>query len=244
MLDPASPMPLYHQLADDIAARIRGGEFTPGNRIPSEHELAARFAVGRPTVRQATEVLVRKRVLTRRRGAGTFVNERLPEVDLFSLGGTLASFTRSGLELKMRWLQRPAKRIVPADPDNPLAGAAAYTMTRLSSLARRPVLLERLFFDPDRFKGMTRPAPGSATSLSAHIRDRFNVIPTGGRQTFTVQTPAPEVAGALNLAPDDKILLVRRVLDFPSAASTMFAELHCHTGELVFAQELGAIPYA
>ena len=97
MLNPDSPMPLYRQLADELSERIRAGVYTPGSRIPSEHELASKYALGRPTVRQATEVLVRKRVLERRRGSGTFVANAVPEVDLFSLGGTLASDPFGGI---------------------------------------------------------------------------------------------------------------------------------------------------
>ncbi|MBT6276569.1 MAG: GntR family transcriptional regulator, partial [Chromatiales bacterium] len=55
MLNPSSPLPLYQQLADELRGRIETGEFPPGARIPSEHALAERYCLGRPTVRQATE---------------------------------------------------------------------------------------------------------------------------------------------------------------------------------------------
>ena len=58
-LNPASPLPLYRQLADVLLARIREGEYPSGIRIPSEPELARTFRIGRPTVRQATDLLVR-----------------------------------------------------------------------------------------------------------------------------------------------------------------------------------------
>jgi GntR family transcriptional regulator len=73
MLNHQSPIPLYHQLAQLLIDKIRSGEYPVGSRIPSEHKLAAAFGIGRPTARQATDVLVRKRILVRKRGAGTFV---------------------------------------------------------------------------------------------------------------------------------------------------------------------------
>jgi GntR family transcriptional regulator len=85
ILNPRSPLPLYHQLAELLAARIRAGDYPPGTRIPSEHQLAGVFAIGRPTARQAIDVLVRKGLVTRRRGSGTYVREPRQEVDLFSL---------------------------------------------------------------------------------------------------------------------------------------------------------------
>ena len=73
MLNPKSPVPLYHQLADILLERIRSGIYTTGQMIPSETGLAQQYGIGRPTVRQAMETLVQKGVIQRRRGAGTFV---------------------------------------------------------------------------------------------------------------------------------------------------------------------------
>ena len=237
-------MPLYQQLADELGEAIRAGEYGPGDRIPSEHELAARYALGRPTVRQATEVLVRKRVLLRRRGSGTFVSEHLPEVDLFSLGGTLASFRRSGVTLKTRWLKKLALTTVPADADNPFAGSGAYTVTRLGSVAASAVLFEQLYFQAAVFPAMDKTRPGPAASLSAHVEQHYRIKPVGGRQTFQVISAPVEVAAALKLAAGAPLLLVRRTLDFPRSPSALFAELYCHTEGLVFAQEMGDIHYA
>src|SRR5512142_983536 len=96
---PGAP-PLYAQIAADLRARIVAGTYRPGQRLPSEHDLAAQFGVGRPTIRQATELLVRDGALARRHGSGTYVDVPPPAVDLFSVGGTLSSFARSGLELE------------------------------------------------------------------------------------------------------------------------------------------------
>lgn len=95
-LNPDSPLPLYHQLADLLLSRIRGGDYQTGSRIPSENQLATAFGIGRPTARQAIDVLVRKGYLSRRRGSGTYVCEPRQEVDLFSLDGTSASFQKKG----------------------------------------------------------------------------------------------------------------------------------------------------
>ena len=88
-LNPESPLPLYPQLADLLLERIRTGEYRSGSRIPSETALARRFRIGRPTVRQATDQLVRRRCLERRRGSGTYVVEPPERVDLCSLAGSL-----------------------------------------------------------------------------------------------------------------------------------------------------------
>ena len=245
MLNSASPLPLYQQLADELCDQIRTGLYPPGARIPSEHQLAARYGLGRPTVRQATEVLVRQRVLERRRGAGTFVGEGvMPEVDLFSLGGTLASFRQSGISLETRWLRRLALRNVAPDPDNPLAGRKVYTVQRLGAVAGKPVIVERLYFDPDVFPGLDDAAPMGAESLSQLVAHRFRLRPRSGRQSFRVHTVGEAMARVLKLDGDTPLLLVKRTLDFPRAPGAVFAELFCHTDGVVFAQDIGDIRHA
>ena len=245
MLNPASPLPLYQQLADELCEKIRTGLYPPGARIPSEHELAARYGLGRPTVRQATEVLVRQRVLERRRGAGTFVGEGvMPEVDLFSLGGTLASFRRSGIGLETCWLKKLALRSVAPDPENPLAGRKVYTVERLGAIARKPVIVERLYFDPDVFPGLDDAPPVAVESFSQLVAQRYRLKPRFGRQTFRVHTANEAMARALKLDAGAPLLLVKRTLDFPQAPGGVFAELFCRTDEVVFAQDIGAIHHA
>ena len=245
MLDPASPLPLYYQLADELAEEIRTGRHSPGARIPSEHQLAARYRLGRPTVRQATEVLVRRRVVERRRGAGTFVVEGAnPEVDLFALGGTLASFRRSGIRLKIRWLKKLALRRVAADPDNPLSGGKAYTAQRLGAIDRTPVVLERFCFDSYVFPGLDETPPVAAESLSQLIAQRYRLRPRSCRQTFRVHTVDTAMARVLKVAGGTALVLVKRTLDFPQAPGAIFSELYCHTDDVVFAQDIGDIRHA
>ena len=236
MLDTASPLPLYQQLADELRSRIEVGEYAPGARIPSEHELAAKYSLGRPTVRQATEVLVRSKVLERRRGAGTFVREAPQQVDLLSLGGTLASFEQVGVKLRTRVTRKLRLRRISDDQNNPFSGHRAFSITRLGSVSRRAVLLESMYFSPESFPALDVHTAGAA-SLSRAIAEHYGVRPVGGRQTFTVCS-ADELAGVLGVADDKPLLRVRRTLDFPGAPGALFAEIHCLTDEFVFAQNL------
>ncbi len=243
MLNPDSPLPLYQQLADELRARIGAGDYRVGTRIPSEHELAAHFRVGRPTVRQATEVLVRARLLERRRGAGTFVRETTPEVDLFSLGGTLAGFHRSGLVLETRILTPLRSIRVATDPDNPLSDARAYHFERLGSVDQHTALLERIWLSAERFPGIEQHMVG-AESLSLVVKEHYRLEPREGLQTFRVHNAHGATARALAVEPGTPVLLVKRTLDFPSAPAAVFAEIYCLTDEFVFTQTIGDFQHA
>ncbi len=50
-------VPLYYQLGSVLREQITSGRFTPGDRIPTEAELAGEYGVSRITVRQALAAL-------------------------------------------------------------------------------------------------------------------------------------------------------------------------------------------
>jgi GntR family transcriptional regulator len=69
----ASFSPLYEQIKAMILASLQASEWLPGDAIPSEMELAARYAVSQGTVRKAIDELAAQNLLIRRQGKGTFV---------------------------------------------------------------------------------------------------------------------------------------------------------------------------
>src|SRR4029079_16598457 len=76
--DPASAgtpafSPLYQQIKGLILQSLESGEWKPGEAIPSEMDLAARFRVSQGTVRKAIDELAAENLVVRRQGKGTFV---------------------------------------------------------------------------------------------------------------------------------------------------------------------------
>lgn len=67
------PLPIYEQVAAQIRNGIIGGEFPPESRLPSERELAARYRVSRPAVREAIGALQNQQLVITRRGSGTYI---------------------------------------------------------------------------------------------------------------------------------------------------------------------------
>jgi GntR family transcriptional regulator len=240
MLNPASPIPLYHQLADLLMAEIRKGTYPPGGRIPSEHQLAATYRIGRPTARQATDLLVRRGILVRRRGSGTFVQPPEQEVDLFSLAGTSASFLQTGVTVGTRLLARAKRRHVGKDAHNPFAGREVFFFSRLSFTKDVPVLIEDFYLDPDHFPGLDQ-LDMEGRSLARLAAEHYYLRPCGGRQTFRIAYLAGARARHLQVAPKTPILAVRRYLNFPRAGAALYSELFCRTDRFVFAQSLGAL---
>ncbi len=72
-LDRHSSIPLYAQLRELIVERIHNGDYSQGERIPSEMQLCEELDLSRPTVRQAIAELVSDGILEIRKGRGTYV---------------------------------------------------------------------------------------------------------------------------------------------------------------------------
>lgn len=68
--------PLYIKVKEEIEHNIATGVLKPGDRLPSEPELAKQFDVSRPTLREALKMLQRERTLLSKNGVGTYVNQR------------------------------------------------------------------------------------------------------------------------------------------------------------------------
>src|SRR6187397_828788 len=67
------PRRLYRQIADQIRALIRSGEFVAGSRLPPERDLAKQLGVSRPSVREALIALEVEGLVDVRIGSGIYV---------------------------------------------------------------------------------------------------------------------------------------------------------------------------
>jgi GntR family hexuronate regulon transcriptional repressor len=121
---------LYQQVANAVEADIRSGKFAPGQRVPSERDLAEQFGVSRPTVREAMLALEIRGLIEARHGSGIYVAEPGPlaaetadlDIGAFELtearalfegeAAALAATTISEDELRMRATQRGNRPIV------------------------------------------------------------------------------------------------------------------------------------
>lgn len=134
-LSVAKVRPVYEQVAEQLRALLISGELLPGQRLPSEGDLAKLFGVGRTTVREGLRILASQQLLTTTRGAkgGTFVVT--PDADTVSRYletsiGLLAGSDRMSIgELleARKYLELPATRLATERLD--AAGLAAIGAT-------------------------------------------------------------------------------------------------------------------
>ncbi|WP_136795611.1 GntR family transcriptional regulator [Desulfosediminicola ganghwensis] len=241
-IDKASPVPLYHQLAELLQQEISSGRFQSGEKIPSENVLADLYRIGRPTVRQAIDSLVRKRLLVRRRGSGTFVAETPERVDLFSLAGTMASFKASKRAPKVILVEPPRRAKVISGISNPFSGTEAIYLSRRTLVEETPVLVEDIYLDARIFAGLENMKL-EGISLSQLVEDSFHFVLTGGTQQFNITYPDTRLTELLDVRKSTPLLAVNRFLDSSLQQNAIYSDLFCRTDEFIFSQSLGGLSH-
>ncbi|QVI36626.1 GntR family transcriptional regulator [Lacticaseibacillus casei] len=86
-------MAKFEEVADELSRRVRDGIYTTSQRLPSEYDLAKEFAVSRLTVRKAIDLLIRKQLLVKSPGKGTYVVSYSDKVESGRMG--LQGFTEA-----------------------------------------------------------------------------------------------------------------------------------------------------
>src|SRR6202021_646549 len=149
---------LYGQIEDWLAGEIAASALVPGDRLPTEHDLAGWFGVSRMTLRHALAELARRGLVSRAAGGhgGTFVAAPKLEQDLTTLVGFSEQLRRHGMV--------PGARVLSATvrPAGPAAAAAlqvgedgqAYEIRRIRLADGRPMVLEHSLFPAERFPGL------------------------------------------------------------------------------------------
>jgi GntR family transcriptional regulator len=148
--------PLYQQIKALITRSLQGGEWKPGEAIPSEVELAARYKVSQGTVRKAIDALADENLVVRRQGKGTFVATHSEEkIQYRFLRLTPDSGETGGIERRFIDCRRMR---APSDVARALelkAGDAAVQVRRLLHFRGAPVVLDDIWLNGQLFKGLT-----------------------------------------------------------------------------------------
>lgn len=207
-IDRDTPIPLYHQLAQQLQAAITGGALAPGDPFENEIALADRLGLSRPTVRRAIQELVAQGLLLRRRGLGTTVARRQihRRADLTSLyddlkrEGTAAPGTRVLVHQVVTDEVAATAMGLPAD--TPLLHISRLRTAGDTALA---VLQNWL---PPTYADLTA-AELETNGLYALLRER-GAKPVVAHQRIGARPPSNEERRHLGLRPSQPVLTMSR----------------------------------
>ena len=209
LLSRSSPEPLYRQIANQLESDIRGGRIEPGHRLESEAALGQQFSVSRITLRQAIAELVRKQLVVRKQGKGTFVTAPAVRHDLKHLHGLLGSLFSQAVTASTKLL-RYELRVPPADaigsPNLP-PGEPALCLDRLYLIAGTPVALAQARLVPE----VAALARDKAALISTEDMMRDVGIRVASSQVAICAEAAGAVVGRLlKISPRAPVLVLRR----------------------------------
>lgn len=190
-------------LRDDLAQ----GAYVPGDRLPTESALAARFGVNRHTVRRALADLAAAGEVQPRRGAGVFVTARPTDYRLgrrVRFHQNVAASGRTPSRRITRIETRPAGR-QEAEALGLAEGAAVHLVEGVSLADGTPLAAFRSVFPARRFPGF--PAAMSGQSSVTAALAACGLTDYTRRDTRLTAEPADAVlALALELKPGAPVL--------------------------------------
>lgn len=208
--------PLYQQIKSLILQSLQSGEWKPGDLIPSEMELAARYRVSQGTVRKAIDELAADNLLVRRQGKGTFVATHAEQhiqyrfLRLHPDTGTLDSEGPAARRILSCRRQRAT-----ADITAPLglrAGDALIQVSRVLSFHGVPTILEDLWLPGGPFKGLTLDTLAQHQGpMYALFESQFGVRMVRAEEKIKAVGADAQAAELLAVPPDTPLLSVERV---------------------------------
>ncbi|XVX20253.1 GntR family transcriptional regulator [Actinomycetota bacterium] len=207
-IDRSSPVPLYHQLAEQLTAAIDEGRLQPGDPFENELAMTARLGVSRPTVRRAIQQLVDAGLLIRRRGLGTTVAARAVhrKVALTSLFDDLERDGRTPrttvLELEMGEFPTAAAALE-LPPDTPM-----LSITRLRLAGDLPLAVLHNWL-PASLPDISKDELESR-GLYALLREH-GIRPVVAHQSIGARMPTARERRLLELRGTQPVLTMRRV---------------------------------
>ncbi|NBS08871.1 MAG: GntR family transcriptional regulator [Betaproteobacteria bacterium] len=208
--------PLYQQIKGLILQSLQGGEWKPGEAIPSEMDLAARFKVSQGTVRKAIDELATENLLVRRQGKGTFVATHAEERLQFR-------FLKLKPDHGNPQNQGPAQRTIlsckraraSADVARALAlrtGEAVIQVRRTLAFGGVPTILEDLWLPGDRFKGLSAERlAASQGPMYALFEAEFGISMVRADERLKAVLPDEQQAQWLQVSATTPLLSVERV---------------------------------
>ena len=204
-----SPVPLHSQLRHLLVEMIERGEIRPGEALPSERDLAARFDISIAPVRQAILDLVREGLLFRVRGKGTFLHEPALVEHVSILSSFTASMRERGLRVEMRLLEHRSTR-PPRDVARALGTGerSATLLERLAVVQDEPVALFRSYLSSKRFRGVAAKL-AERGSLATVLEEDFGVVPVRAETLVEVGRCTTAESALLQIPAGSSLLIAR-----------------------------------
>lgn len=200
-----------HGIANDLRDRITTGQLKPGDRLPSEAQLAAQYTVSTATLRSALAVLQGEGLVEKLHGKGNFVRRSLRRITY--IGGGHARDLRPAPDTALH-ITVSTTKIQAHEPLTALlrvtAGSPLTEFLCLSYEAESPHSLARIYIPHDLAPAAVLNDPRPHEEASARFAA---LLPASAevRETVNARLPTPEEASTLRISTALAVLAITRV---------------------------------
>jgi len=216
-----SSAPAYLRLRRLLRQRVESGAMGPGHALPSERELAQQLTLSRVTVRKAIAGLVEDGVLIQRRGAGTFVAERIVK-PLSKITSFTEDLRARGLNPRSVFLEREVGEVTPEEAMalNLSPGSLVVRLHRLRYAGDEPLAEERsaiphsILKDPNLVKDSLYAALDSLGCRPVRALQRLRAVNLSAAQARLLNVA---VGGAALAVERRSFLADGRLVEFTSS---------------------------
>jgi GntR family transcriptional regulator len=204
-------LPAHTRIGNWLEQLIASRALAPGDKLPSEVEIATALGVSRMTLRQALSAIEAKGLIDRRRGrfGGNFVAAPRFEFDHASLPGFTEQMRRIHVEAGARVLRATTHRPA-ADVRRALGlnrGALVHEILRARSANGEPIVLEEAYLPAATFPGLL--SADLSGSLYAVMRD-YDASPFSADEELEATQANDQQAEVLGVEPGSPLLLITR----------------------------------
>lgn len=232
----------YLEIAGALRAAILSGEYAVGGRLPSESDLAARFAASRGTVRQAVATLAAEGLIGSRQGARRIVlrHERRHSF------GELNSFAQwaegLGHEVTSTFLSRTRRPATAEEADRLAlpAGTVVLAVLRLRLLDGEPVMVERTAY-ADWVAGAVEAMPDDCRSVMDSLANGPGIVAHYGEHLIDALAAGSEDARLLQVRRGSPLLRQRHVSATATGRPIEWTDDRYRAGSITFSVSNSAV---
>jgi GntR family phosphonate transport system transcriptional regulator len=233
MIERGSGVAIWRQIEDSLAEDIAKGVLVPGERLPTELQLAERFSVNRHTIRRAMATLVERGLLRIEQGRGTFVQDNAIDYAISKRTRFSQNMERLNLSADVELM---SSELIPANAELAAllgleVGDDVYRLKTLSGVDGRVVDYASMFFPAARFPGLPdvyrKLRSVTQTLLHYGVEDytrRFTRV--------TARLPDSEVVDFLGIPKNRPVLHVKS-LNVDTQGQPVQYGITCFNGDLV-----------
>jgi len=234
--------PLWRQIRGLIVADLEAALWKPGEAIPSELELAARFGVSQGTVRRAIDALADENLLVRRQGKGTFVATHTEEK--VSVPRFLRIRRDDGVDeypaSRLVDLRRGKASVEVARLLDHKPGDAVLVVRRVLELAGAPAVLDEITLPAALFRGLTRARlEAYRGSMYGFFETEFGVRMLKASEKLKAVAADADAAALLDVPAGAPLLAVERVTTTYGDRPVELRRGWCATGHCHYLNVLG-----